>query len=749
MSFILKTISNKKQLRWLIIIFFLLLALPSSFLINSSLQQLKWQQIYQYQNLADEFSNRINNEFKKSLHNLESLSIDDFNFLKLEGDAKRNYLQRSRLSEFPINMHEQGVIGYFQVDNKGRFSTPLLPNKKLESPGEFDDYSVSAKEYILRKNLENKLFEVLLKNQLIKTDMEKYTIKVNEKKDTVKTELLKEINPGSEKKQPGRLKHGQGSDSRTLTAANTAQPKSVPQSQAAFDSLVKIPASKITEKPDLSSRSKVERAPLLNMVENSEKSTLKQGSIAINQSSEMQDEESVSDNNFKKSMGQNDRSKDKINGLTGLKVRKDIKTKNIKNVIYAEKIKDDIKKGLAKQGELGSRYRIKIFETKIEPFELAKLETGELVLFRKAWRDNARLIQGMIIEPHLFLKKMIGDDFNHTSLSELGVLSVFYGKEKLAEYNNHPYNLKLSMLNENDQKIPKFKLALSEPFSQLTLVYHLQRIPLNAGAGVIYMVAAIFMLVLVLGFIILYRLLLKQLVLAQQQQDFVSSVSHELKTPLTSIRMYGEMLLQNWVSEDKKKSYYQYIFDESERLSRLISNVLQLSSISRDALQLNIKSITVLELMDLVTSKVISQVENSGYKLKISQDESLNNAISVQIDVDAFVQIIINLVDNGIKFSRHSDKKQIDISCKQNDQQHIVFLVRDYGQGIEDNQMKKIFQLFYRTENELTRETVGTGIGLSLVHSLARAMYAEVDVVNAYPGAEFSIELIAKRAMIG
>jgi signal transduction histidine kinase len=73
----------------------------------------------------------------------------------------------------------------------------------------------------------------------------------------------------------------------------------------------------------------------------------------------------------------------------------------------------------------------------------------------------------------------------------------------------------------------------------------------------------------------------------------------------------------------------------------------------------------------------------------------------------------------------------------------IQFSVRDYGPGIDPDQMKKIFRLFYRSENELTRETVGTGIGLALVQQLANAMQADIDVVNCDPGAEFRIRFVA------
>ncbi len=715
MSFILKSISGKTQLRWLIIIFFLLLALPSSFLIYSSLEQLKWQQIYQYQKLADEFNHRIDNEFKKIFHKMEALSIDDFNFLKFEGDEKHAYLQRTLLSAFPVNMHDQGVTGYFQVDNEGRFSTPLLPDKTVLSPTEYNNYPVPGNELIQRTALEDKLFEVLLKNQLIQTDMKKYAIKVNKEKFQVKKSILKKLK-ATRKKQPELLKSKLDRGTQAEAMLESEEPRFAPQSQSAFDSLGKSSWKESTDKLNAKQELSMRTTP---------------GKVSSGKTVEKT-------NSVKKNLFEHEALANKNSWTSTRNGSKKQHKKAMATRADSDQINKEINPDLVKHNDPKNRYRIKIFETEIEPFELARLETGELVLFRKAWREKSRLIQGMIIDPDLFFKKMIADDFNHTALAELGELTVYYANEKLAEYNNDYYNSGLSAFKQKDKKFPEFKHNLSPPFSPISLVYHLRRIPIDAGASVIYMVAGIFMVVLVLGFMILYRLLIKQLDLAQQQQDFVSSVSHELKTPLTSIRMYGEMLLQNWVSEHKKKSYYQYIFDESERLSRLINNVLQLSSISRDTLQLNVKPNSVSELIDLVQSKVISQVENSGYKLNVIKDNIVEEAV-IEVDVDAFIQIIINLVDNGIKFSTNSNKKQIDILCTSEDKNRIRFSVRDYGQGIASDKMKKIFQLFYRLEDEITRETVGTGIGLSLVRSLASAMEADIDVKNSNPGAEFSI----------
>ncbi|MEM7469484.1 MAG: sensor histidine kinase, partial [Pseudomonadota bacterium] len=112
---------------------------------------------------------------------------------------------------------------------------------------------------------------------------------------------------------------------------------------------------------------------------------------------------------------------------------------------------------------------------------------------------------------------------------------------------------------------------------------------------------------------------------------------------------------------------------------------------------------------------------------------------SIRASTDACLQIIINIVDNAIKFSRNAERKEVLIRSKILNNGSFEIGIRDYGPGIEQSQMKKIFELFYRSENELTRETVGTGIGLALVHELATNMGAQIDVRHCDPGVEFTI----------
>jgi signal transduction histidine kinase len=255
-------------------------------------------------------------------------------------------------------------------------------------------------------------------------------------------------------------------------------------------------------------------------------------------------------------------------------------------------------------------------------------------------------------------------------------------------------------------------------------------------------ISTVLVLVLCVGFYLMYRLGIRQIELVRQQQNFVSAVSHELKSPLTSIRMYGEILREGWATEEKKRTYYAYIHDESERLSRLISNVLQLARVTRNDLQLELQPTVVSDLLEAVKTRIVSQIERSGFQLALNCGRGAQEAV-IEIDADAFVQILINLVDNAIKFSAKAERKTIELGCHLQQNDTLIFSIRDYGPGIAKDQRKKVFKLFYRSENESTRETMGTGIGLALVQQLTLAMHGQVDLVNKSPGAEFRLVFTA------
>jgi signal transduction histidine kinase len=283
-----------------------------------------------------------------------------------------------------------------------------------------------------------------------------------------------------------------------------------------------------------------------------------------------------------------------------------------------------------------------------------------------------------------------------------------------------------------------YRGSLSAPLDGISLVLGINRLPPGPGASVLAWTTTVIALVFTGGFYALYRLGLGQIRLARQHRDFVSAVSHELKTPLTSIRMYSEMLKSGMAEADKRQQYYEYIHDESERLTRLIGNVLQLARITREDSVTDQKQVHAGALVDQVRSKIERHAETAGFALdwKIEDDAA---AASLLIDEDAFLQIVINLVDNAIKFSANASIRRIDIHSTLDQQGKVIFRIRDYGPGIPPDQVRKIFGLFYRPDSGLTRDTAGTGIGLAIVQQLTTAMGGQVDVENCTPGAAFTI----------
>jgi signal transduction histidine kinase len=392
----------------------------------------------------------------------------------------------------------------------------------------------------------------------------------------------------------------------------------------------------------------------------------------------------------------------------------------------------------ASDDESPAPVRIRTFESEIDPFDFSLLDSGHFVLFRKVWRDGQRYIQGAVLEQQPFLNGVIEDAFREAAISQVSKLIVAYQGNVFTAFSAQAAPRYFSRAEELSGAL-LYQTRLSAPLDGMELIFSVTRLPAGPGGSVITWVAAILTVVLCGGFYLMYRLGTRQIELARQQQDFVSAVSHELKTPLTSIRMYGEMLREGWAADDKKKTYYDYIHDESERLSRLINNVLQLARMTRNDLTVDLKPVTVNELIDGIRSKVSSQIERAGFELNLQCDGEAGQTV-VSVDADFFAQIVINFVDNALKFSAKAQNKVVDISCRLQ-RSAVVFAVRDYGPGVPKDQMKKIFRLFYRSGSELTRETVGTGIGLALVHQLALAMNGQVDVVNQRPGAQFRLLL--------
>jgi signal transduction histidine kinase len=692
---------SKRKTRLIFIAFFFVLAVPSVVLSFQAYQQLRWQNLHQVRQVALEFAQRVDNTLRQAIVQEEARSDTDYTFFVLAGTPEARFVQRSELSKFPVNSDLQGLIGYFQIDETGNFSSPLLPSAYVQSEVVPSLYGISKEENQQRLQLEQRLKQILSDNQLVTRTMQDV------------------VSPATQESQ----------------VASTAVKKMAKQ---------EIGSSVSTEQiaEQLSSVAEQEQQFRLDSIQKEQRES-HQKALERNQLQEKRATQKSSNDGFYKAIEQKRQQDSQKIVVTGSRIKKANDNDALTRKARTEKNYSPQQSLVDQQSNTSllepKDIKLKLFESEIEPFKFSQLESGHFVIYRQVWRNNKRVVQGALIASKAFISQYFAQAFNQSSLIESTQLSLFFGEQLLQSWHGRTSDYSASRATTLEGEALT-QVNLSEPFSQFSLDFKVINMPVAAGAGFVSLVASCLIFGLVLGTFLLYRLALKQSFLVQQQQDFVSSVSHELKTPLTSIRMYGEILKQGWVSEDKKLEYYDYIYSESERLSRLIANVLQISGVNHNALELKLETVKAAELANLVRSKIDSQIEQSGFELNMRLDEHLSES-SVVVDRDAFIQVMINLVDNAIKYAGGTKRQQIDIRFQIESNSILRISVRDYGPGISKQHMKRIFDLFYRSGDEMTREVKGTGIGLALVKELVKAMSSQISVKNRHPGVDFRIDI--------
>jgi len=235
-----------------------------------------------------------------------------------------------------------------------------------------------------------------------------------------------------------------------------------------------------------------------------------------------------------------------------------------------------------------------------------------------------------------------------------------------------------------------------------------------------------------------YRENTRQLRESSQKVNFVNQVSHELKTPLTNIRMYAELLERN-LDEANYKSQKQLgvIVSESQRLSRLIANVLSFAQKDKKTLKLNIRSIDTESLLKNLVNTYTPVLSRKNISIKLS----INGSPKLQADSDALEQIIGNLLSNIEKYVQEGGETEIE--CIANSEQ-LFIKVTDNGPGIPAKQREKIFDSFHRVSNALSDGVSGTGIGLTISRDLARLHGGDLILLDTEVGASFQLTLPIK-----
>jgi signal transduction histidine kinase len=235
-----------------------------------------------------------------------------------------------------------------------------------------------------------------------------------------------------------------------------------------------------------------------------------------------------------------------------------------------------------------------------------------------------------------------------------------------------------------------------------------------------------------------YRESTRELREAATRVNFVNQVSHELKTPLTNIRLYAELLAEQFEASEtvdaaSAQRRLSIIVSESGRLSRLIGNVLLFAQQQRRRVELNLKPGCVDDTIQAVIQQFQPTLEAQG----VATTFAAGAEALVNFDADALEQILVNLFNNVEKYAAQG--KRLDIASRQ-DGQRTTILVADAGPGIPPAERDRIFQPFYRINNRL-EGPAGAGIGLSIARGLARLHQGDLRLVDSDAGAAFEVDL--------
>ncbi len=227
---------------------------------------------------------------------------------------------------------------------------------------------------------------------------------------------------------------------------------------------------------------------------------------------------------------------------------------------------------------------------------------------------------------------------------------------------------------------------------------------------------------LVVGFILIFRNLNKEIHLAQAKSDFVSNVSHELRTPLSLISMFAESLVYGRVPKVKETQYQEIILKETTRLTNIVNRILNFSRIEANKRTYHFSQIELNELVKEVFADYSYHMEQHGfdYELNLADKEIL-----IDIDRDAIYEAVVNLIDNAIKYSE--DNKLVIIKTEENASTASI-AVKDHGVGIAEDRQKQIFEKFFRVSKGDVYMAQGTGLGLTIISHIMNAHNGKIEV---------------------
>ena len=264
-----------------------------------------------------------------------------------------------------------------------------------------------------------------------------------------------------------------------------------------------------------------------------------------------------------------------------------------------------------------------------------------------------------------------------------------------------------------------YALAELTWWGYLLIAANAKRMPMILGEG------SVFLIILLVGIYFFQRTIKKESEFHQQQQNFLLSVTHELKSPLAAIKLVLQTLVKRDLTKDKRDQLIGNSIEDVGRLDDLVENMLLATRIENNSYSYPKELFDFSELVKSIFDRAIITSENTrNFQQQIAEN------ISIMGDRFALGSLINNILENAVKYSPVGAAVQVQLYQQSN---RIFFIVADQGVGIADSERQKIFQKFYRSGNELTRQNKGTGLGLFIVEQVAKNHQAKVVVSNNQP----------------
>ena len=285
-------------------------------------------------------------------------------------------------------------------------------------------------------------------------------------------------------------------------------------------------------------------------------------------------------------------------------------------------------------------------------------------------------------------------------------------------------------------------VLLGEPFSSV-------RIQLPPAAGqppglsrtLLLSMLGLTLVLALSGGILLWRDVRREVSLARLRTHFIGSVSHEFRTPLTAVRMFIESLKMNPdLDAPTRLEYLDTMLRETERLSRIVNNVLEFSRIEHNRKTYALRPVALPRLLNSIVTSFRPLLDQAGFKLETTIDEAVGD---VRADPDALEQAVQNLLTNAMKYSGSSREIQLALLARG---ERAEIHVRDRGIGLAPSEQRRIFDSFYRVPSPENRTIQGAGLGLTLVRHVAEGHGGEV-VVESAPGVGSTFRLVLPLSM--